>query len=93
MSRKRKQYSSEFKAKVALTAIKDDETVAQLASRYEIHPTMIHTWKRNLLEGAANIFDKGNKKDKESEAKVDELYRHIGKLKVERDFLSRKLSL
>ncbi len=93
MSRKRKQYSSEFKAKVALAALKDDETVAQLAARYEIHPTMIHTWKRNLLEGAANIFDKGNKRDKESEAKVDELYRHIGKLKVERDFLSRKLSL
>ena len=93
MSRKRKQYSSEFKAKVALAALKDDETVAQLAARYEIHPTMIHTWKRNLLEGAANIFDKGNKRDKGSEAKVDELYRHIGKLKVERDFLSRKLSL
>ena len=93
MSRKRKQYSPEFKAKVALAALKDEETVAQLAARYEIHPTMISTWKRNLLEGAANIFDKGNKRDKESEAKVDELYRHIGKLKVERDFLSRKLSL
>lgn len=93
MSRKRKQYSSEFKAKVALAALKDDETVAQLAARYEVHPTMIHTWKRNLLEGAANIFDKGNKIDKQSEAKVDELYRHIGQLKVERDFLSRKLSL
>lgn len=93
MSRKRKQYSSEFKAKVALAALKDDETVTQLAARYEVHPTMIHTWKRNLLEGAANIFDKGNKIDKQSEAKVDELYRHIGQLKVERDFLSRKLSL
>ncbi len=56
MSRKRKQYSSEFKAKVALAALKNEETVAQLAARYEVHPTMIHTWKRNLLEGAANIF-------------------------------------
>ncbi len=93
MSRKRKQYSSEFKAKVALAALKDEETVAQLAARFEIHPTMIHTWKRNLLEGAAKIFDKGHKIDKQSEVKVDELYRHIGKLKVERDFLSRKLSL
>ncbi len=93
MSRKRKQYSPEFKAKVALAALKDEETAAQLASRYEVHPTMINTWKRNLLEGAANIFDKGHKRDKQSEAKVDELYRHIGKLKVERDFLSKKLSL
>jgi len=93
MSRKRKQYSSEFKAKVALQALKNEETVAQLAARYEVHPTMIHTWKRNLLEGAANIFDKSHKTNKQSEAKVDELYRHIGKLKVENDFLSRKLSL
>jgi len=93
MSRKRKQYSSEFKAKVALAALKNEETVAQLAARYEIHPTMIHTWKRSLLESAADIFDHGHKRDKQAEAKVDELYRHIGKLKVERDFLSRKLSL
>ena len=74
-------------------SLKNEETVPQLAARYEIHPTMIHTWKRNLLEGAANIFDKGHKRDKQSDAKVDELYRHIGKLKVERDFLSKKLSL
>ena len=93
MSRKRKQYSSEFKAKVALAAVKNEETVAQLAARYEVHPTVIHTWKRNLLDGVAGIFDKGQKRDKQTEAKVDELYRHIGKLKVERDFLSRKLSL
>ena len=93
MSRKRKQYSSKFKAKVALAALKNEETVAQLAARYEVHPTVIHTWKRNLLDGAVDIFDKGNKRNKQAEAKVDELYRHIGKLKVERDFLSRKLSL
>jgi len=93
MKRKRKQYSPEFKAKVALAALKNEETVAQLAARYEVHPTMIHTWKRNLLDCAANIFDKGLHRDKQAEAKVDELYRHIGKLKVERDFLSKKLSL
>ena len=93
MKRKRKQYSPEFKAKVALAALKNEETVAQLAARYEVHPTMIHTWKRNLLDCAANIFAPGHNRDKQAEAKVDELYRHIGKLKVERDFLSRKLSL
>ena len=92
MRRKRKQYSPEFKAKVALAAIKNEETVAQLAARYEVHPTMINTWKRNLLDGAADLFVSEKKKDNRSEAKVDELYRHIGKLKVERDFLSRKLN-
>ncbi len=79
MSRKRKQYSSEFKAKVALAAWKNEEIVAQLAARYDVHPTVIHTWKRNFLDGVADIFDKGHKKDKQTEAKVDELYRHIGK--------------
>ena len=91
MSRKRKQYSPEFKAKVALAALKNEHTIAELAARYEIHPTMINTWKRNLLEGAADVFDKGQKKQKHMNAKVDELYRQIGKLKVERDFLSKKL--
>ena len=91
MSRKRKQYSPEFKAKVALEALKNESTVAELADRYEIHPTMINNWKRNLLEGAADVFDKGQKKQKHMDAKVDELYRQIGQLKVERDFLSKKL--
>ena len=91
MSRKRKQYSPEFKAKVALEALKNESTVAELAARYEIHPTMINNWKRNLLEGAADVFDKGQKKQKHMDAKVDELYRQIGQLKVERDFLSKKL--
>ena len=91
MSKKRKTYSPEFKAKVALEALKNESTVAELAARYEIHSTMINTWKRNLLEGAADIFGKGQKKQKHMDAKVDELYRQIGQLKVERDFLSKKL--
>jgi len=93
MSKKRTQYKPEFKAKVALATLKNDETVAELSARFGIHPTMISNWKRALLDGAANIFDKGEKSRKQNEAQVEELYRHIGQLKVERDFLSKKLSL
>ena len=93
MSKKRTQYKPEFKAKVALTALRNDDTVAELSVRFGIHPTMIHNWKRALLNGATDIFDKGQKSRKQNEAQVEELYRHIGQLKVERDFLSKKLSL
>ena len=93
MSKKRKKYNPEFKAKVALAALKNDETTSELAARFGIHPNMISNWKKALLEGAADIFEKGNKSQQQTEANVDELYRQIGKLQVERDFLSRKLSL
>ena len=92
MSNKRKQYKPEFKAKVALAALKNEETIAELSKRFGVHPTMISNWKKSLLEGAANIFEKGNKAKKQNETPVDDLYREIGKLKVERDFLSRKLN-
>jgi len=92
MSNKRKKYSPGFKAKVALAALKNEETVSELSARFGVHPTMIHNWKRSLLDGAADVFDKGQKSRKQTGAKVDELYRQIGKLKVERDFLSEKLN-
>ena len=93
MSKKRKKYSPSFKAKVALAAVKNEETVAELAARFKIHPTLINNWKRALLDGAVDVFDKGHKSRKQTDAKIDELYRQIGKLKVDRDFLSKKLSL
>ena len=91
MSKKRKQHSSQFKAKVALAALQNEETTAQLASRFNIHPTMISAWKRQLVESAADLFDKNHKSRKQAEAQTDELYRQIGQLKVENDFLGRKL--
>ncbi len=93
MSAKRKQYSPKFKAKVALAAVRNEETVAELANRYGVHPTMINNWKRALLEGASEVFDKGQKSRKNMESQVNELYRHIGQLKVERDFLAKGLKL
>lgn len=91
MSNKRKQYAPAFKAKVALAALGNEETVAELAQRFGVHPTMINSWKKALVDGATDIFDKGHKSRKQTEGQVDELYRHIGQLKVERDFLARKL--
>lgn len=92
MSNVRKQYSGEFKAKVALAAIRGEETVAQLASRFGIHPTMINGWRKQLEESASGVFDQGRKasKEKETESTIAELYRQIGQLKVEKDFLARR---
>jgi transposase len=93
MIKKRKQYSPEFKAKVALAALRNEESIPELAARFEIHPTMIGNWKRELIEGAAELFDKGQKTKKQHNTTVDELYRQIGQLKVEKDFLSKGLGL
>jgi transposase len=60
MGKKRKTHSPQFKAKVALAAIQNDETTSQIASRFGIHPTMVSTWKRQMLEGAPDIFDKSH---------------------------------
>ena len=91
MSKKRVQYSSEFKAKVALAAIRGEETVPQLASRYGIHPTQINSWKGHLVEQVAELFVRGDGADKDK-GSIDDLHRVIGQLTVERDFLARKLN-
>jgi transposase len=93
MSKKRTQYPPEFKAKVALAALRNEQTMSELAAHFGVHPTMINQWKKALVEGASEIFGKGPKSHQQAEAEVDELYRQIGRLKVERDFLSKKLSL
>ena len=93
MSKRRNRYTPEFKAKVALAALKNEETISELAARFGVHPTMISNWKRVLLEGAAEVFSKGHNSRKQSEAQIDDLYRQIGQLKVENDFLSKKLRL
>ena len=92
MSRERRKHCPTFKAKVALQAMKGEQTVAELAARFEVHPNQIQTWKKALADGAAAIFDHGNgtnkgKEQKNSDAPVARLNQQIGQLKVEQDFL------
>jgi transposase-like protein len=88
MKGNRKKHSPSFKAKVALEAIKSEETVAQIASRYEVHPNLVTRWRKELQENAAGIFgEEHSRKKKQDENLVAQLYQQIGQLKVERDFL------
>jgi transposase len=88
--RTRRRFSAEFKAKVAPEAIKGHETVAELATKHELHPTQIATWKREAVEKLAQVFDeKGAERDKNREGGITKLHAKIGQLLVERDFLSK----
>jgi transposase-like protein len=92
MKESRKQYGPAFKAKVALEAIKGEETIAQLASRFEVHPSQVRKWKKQMEDGAAGVFgDDSAEKKKDDHALIAQLYQQIGQLKVERDFLDKAL--
>jgi len=92
MANKRKQYTPQFKAKVALEAIRGEKTIAQLASDHQLHPNLIHNWKKQLLAAAPGIFESvtASAALTDNQAQLDELYRQIGQLKVERDFLASR---
>lgn len=89
--KKRKQYSAAFKTKVVLEVLKEEKTVAELASQYDVHPTMINAWRREFLEKASSLFEDKRKKVKsqDQQALTDQLYKQIGQLKVENDFLQQ----
>ena len=87
---RRKRYSAEFKAKVALEAIRGEQTINELASRYELHPNMITTWKRQAIDNMVSAFAKGKERSGPSdEGQIKELHAKIGQLTVERDFLAK----
>ena len=89
---KRRNHDAGFKARVALEAVKGERTVSELAAEYGVHPTMIHQWKKALLEEASDIFERGGKKKAEiDEETVRSLHAKIGELAVANGFLSRTL--
>lgn len=90
---KRRQFTAEFKARVALDAMRGELTMAELSKKYEVHPNMIAGWKRRLSEEAAGLFARGRgEPDKASEARVKELHAKIGQLTIEADFLKKGLN-
>jgi putative transposase len=92
MAGKRKQHTAAFKAQVALAALKGDRTVNELASQYGVHPTLIHAWKKHLLAGADQVFGNGARATStDAEAEKAELFEQIGRLKMELEWLKKKV--
>lgn len=92
MAGTRRRFSAQFKAKVAIEAIKGQRTIAQLAGQYEVHPNQITQWKKQLLEAADQVFSRRQESDRQSQNELTgKLYQQIGQMKVELDWLQKKL--
>ncbi len=94
MSKKRRKHSAESKVKIVLEVFKGTGTLSEIAGQYDVHPTQITKWRRQFLEKAPELFcDKSSKKKKEQDEIEAELYKKIGQLQVELDFLKKKSGL
>ena len=91
MVAKRRVFSKAFKAKVALAAIRDDKTLAELAAKFGVHANQVSAWRQQLLDRVAELFEDGrSRKGTEEGATTEELYEQIGRLKMELDWLKKK---
>lgn len=97
MTKTHKTFSPQEKARVALTAIKGDKTMSQIASEFQVHPTQIGLWKKQAMDNLTEIFKDGKKKEKQTEfehqQQLDNLYKVIGKRDIELDWLKKKFSV
>lgn len=91
MARKRKNHPDTVKARIALEAVKGIKTMSELASEYNIHPNQISKWKKQLIDGAAELFTRGNGGRKSEDELTGPLYEEIGRLQVENKWLKKKL--
>jgi putative transposase len=90
--KKRRKFPSDFKAKVALEAIKGQRPIHELAKEFDVHPNQIATWKKQLLESASEVFHRGQDADTTArEAELDRAYRQVGRLQIEVDWLKKKV--
>ena len=90
MKRTRRKFTGAFKAKVAIEALKERESLAELSKHYEVHPNIITKWKKEFLEYSAHVFDQQSK-ETGNEIDIDKLYAKIGQLEIENDFLKKNL--
>lgn len=90
MKQKRRNFSSAFKARVAIEALKERESLAELSKRFEVHPNMIGKWKQEFLEKSSTVFE--GKSESKPEVDADKLYSKIGQLEMENDFLKKSLN-
>ncbi|WP_392470925.1 transposase [Sphingobacterium cellulitidis] len=91
MRKERRKFSASFKAKVAIEAIQEQQTIQELASKYELHPTQINSWKKEFLENAESVFQSDKPTQQDDSLEKKELYSKIGELQVQVDFLKKVL--
>lgn len=92
MKKSRRKFSSDFKSRVAIEALKERQTLSELAVKFDLHPNQISQWKQDFLNGSHKIFEKSNNQKQEKLVDLESLYSKIGQLEMERDYLKKNLN-